>query len=50
MSIAGLSITTVIFTPQLKRIVMNRWQRNRVENVTNNIRNVIPMRTFATVQ
>jgi hypothetical protein len=50
VSVVVLSITTVIFTPPLKRIVMNRWQRNRVESVTNNTRNVIPMRTIATVQ
>jgi membrane-bound ClpP family serine protease len=47
VSTAVLSITTVVFTPQLKQIVMKKWRRNQVGNTTNNESgNTIPMRTI----
>lgn len=47
VSMLGLSTTTVIFTPQLKYIVMKKWQRNRVGNATNNGgENNVPMRNI----
>ncbi|CAF3501090.1 unnamed protein product [Rotaria sp. Silwood2] len=47
LSMTGLSITNVVLTPQLKRIVMNRWKRNRV-GIQNT--NTTPQRIVATGQ
>lgn len=44
ISMVGLSLTTVWFTPQLKYIVMKNWRHNQVGGTTNNAVNTIPMR------
>lgn len=41
-----LSITTVIFNPQLRNIIMKKWRRNRVEVIDNPVKNTIPMRNM----
>ncbi|CAF1536853.1 unnamed protein product [Rotaria sp. Silwood1] len=47
LSMIGLSITNVVLTPQLKSIVMKRWQGSRV-GIQNT--NTTPMRPVATGQ
>ncbi|CAF1047996.1 unnamed protein product [Rotaria magnacalcarata] len=47
LSMLGLSITNVAGTPQLKSIVLNRWQRNRVGILTTT---TSPQRVVATEQ
>lgn len=48
LAFAGLSGMIVLFTPQLKRIVLERYQRNRVIPFRNSVMNVAPVGTMTT--
>jgi hypothetical protein len=50
VSMAVLSILTVFMTPQLKSILMKRWQRNRVIPIRATLVNSIHMRTINIIQ
>jgi hypothetical protein len=44
LSMIGLSLSTVIFTPQLKSIVLNKFQNNRIQPFVTTVSSAIPMR------
>jgi hypothetical protein len=50
VSMAVLSVLIVLMTPQLKNIVMKRWQRNRVMPMRATIADSIEARATRTIK
>ena len=48
LSMFGLSLSIIGFTPQLKRIIMMKFQRNQIEPNSNAWASTVPMRINAT--